>query len=238
MIWLKDYVKKLRFHYRGKGYRLLAGHGVEVGALHQPAPVPRTCRISYADVMSKAEAMVRFPEIPPHKIVDVDYIVDIDQRGLSDFADESQDFIVFNHVIEHVANPVHAVKELFRVVRPGGMVVISAPDKNYTYDRKRPLTPFAHLLAEYQQGVADVTDDHYLDFIRAVEPRLLGGSEALLQQEVNNLRNRREHAHVWDSVTFREFLDSCFELFGIHPRCLYEVGGRRSRFEYFSVWQK
>ena len=61
-------------------------------------------------------------------------------------SDNTFDFVILNHVIEHVANPINAIKEIFRVTR--GLVVISAPDKHFTFDKQRQLTPFDHLMTE------------------------------------------------------------------------------------------
>jgi ubiquinone/menaquinone biosynthesis C-methylase UbiE len=70
-----------------------------------------------------------------------------------------------NHVIEHVANPILVIAGLFRVVKKGAYVVISAPDKTCTFDRTRNLTTFDHLYDQYLNQVKLVADDHYHDFV-------------------------------------------------------------------------
>jgi SAM-dependent methyltransferase len=226
------------FPHRSKGYGLLSGRGMEIGAFHQPAPLPDDCAIEYCDAHTKEDAIRFFPELQIEQLVDVDHVCDLDGDGLSQFADESYDFIILNHVIEHVANPIRTVEELFRVVKRDGYVVISAPDKNFTFDSKRELTPFSHLKEEYDRQVKVVTDDHYMDFIRGVHPELLDLDAEKLQQHVDKIRARREHAHVWDSATFRDFLLRSLDLLQVRANCLYETNGRENRFEYFAVWQK
>ena len=39
--------------------------------------------------------------------------------------------------------------------------MLSVPDKRFTYDRGRSLTPFDHLLDEFAQGISNVTADHF-----------------------------------------------------------------------------
>ncbi len=48
--------------------------------------------------------------------------------------------------------------------------MVSSPDKDFTFDRQRDLTTFEHLLTDYQQSITEVTDEHYMDFLRHVHP--------------------------------------------------------------------
>ena len=163
----------MNLHHRKIGYQLLSGKGLEIGALHEKAELPAKCQVEYCDAITKEQAMKLFPEIKHHKLVDVKYICNLDEHGLNTFKNDAYDFIILSHVIEHVANPINVVKELFRVIKPGGIVLIAAPDKTYTFDKNRTITPFAHLLAEYKLGVKEVTDEHYIDFIKNVHPEKL-----------------------------------------------------------------
>ena len=45
------------------------------------------------------------------------------------FANESFDAIFFMHVIEHIKEPISLLKDMFRILRPGGEVVIATPNK-------------------------------------------------------------------------------------------------------------
>jgi SAM-dependent methyltransferase len=71
--------------------------------------------------------------------------VDIDAEGLP-FPDESFDVALSSRVWQYLSHPQTAVNEAFRVVKPGGVVVISMPNrlnpvKVLTYKRAKLYTP-------------------------------------------------------------------------------------------------
>ena len=45
------------------------------------------------------------------------------------FQDNSFDFIVSSEVIEHTSDPLHAFDELYRILIPGGKLVLTTPNK-------------------------------------------------------------------------------------------------------------
>ena len=47
------------------------------------------------------------------------------------FADESLDFVFSSHCLEHIIDPVKSVKEMRRVLKKGGYLVIILPDDRY-----------------------------------------------------------------------------------------------------------
>lgn len=51
------------------------------------------------------------------------------------FEDNSYDFIICNHVLEHIPDDFKAMRELYRVLVPGGTAIIQVP-----YDRRREVT--------------------------------------------------------------------------------------------------
>ena len=223
---------------RREGFKLLHGNGVEIGAFHEPALLPADAHVTYADVFTRAQAMELFPEVDPNRLVDPAIIVDLDKAGLEPIRSESLDFIIACHVVEHLANPLLAISEMFRVLGPGGRAVIAVPDKRFTFDQPRALTSFAHLWKDYEDHVTESTDDHYLDFLCAVTTWVAGLPP---EQQVDHIRRakcRREHSHVWDSASFRETLSTALPRVGRRATPIYESLGDANGFEYFSVWEK
>ncbi|MBI4403433.1 MAG: methyltransferase domain-containing protein [Deltaproteobacteria bacterium] len=224
--------------HRGQGYRLLKGEGIEIGALHQPAHLPTRCHVRYLDCMSKKVAVGLFPEVDANQMVEVDWVVDLDCEDARAAVGKQFDFVIANHIIEHVANPIRFLEQLFNLTKKKGLLVLSAPDKDFTFDKARTLTPFEHLLQDFNAGVTEASEDHYLDFLRGVHPEVFE-TEQLLQQTLSHVRRRKEHVHVWDSRSFKDFVERTLkDVLRIKAKLLVESIAQSNKLEYFSVWRK
>ena len=223
---------------RGAGYALLRGEGLEIGAFEHPAHVPKGCRVCYADVITPAQAAERFPEIDAGKLVPLDYVVDLDTDGLAAIATGSLDFVIACHVIEHVANPGRLVAEMVRVVKIGGYVVIAAPDRDFTFDRRRAETSLATLEGYFRQGRAPVGPEDYREMIDAVHPELVDKGFAGVEEALKEYHRRREHLSVWTAAGFRVFLVAAFGWCEVRMEVAYKLMSERNRFEYFGVWKR
>ena len=63
----------------------------------------------------------------------------LDEQTLP-YPDSSFDVVVFSEVIEHLtASPLHALREMARVLRPGGRLIVSTPNQHYLKSRMRTL---------------------------------------------------------------------------------------------------
>lgn len=65
-------------------------------------------------------------------------------------ADGSQDFVVSSHSIEHFFDPIAALNEWMRVVRPGGYIYMIIPHPERTFDKGRPLTTLQELIDRHE----------------------------------------------------------------------------------------
>src|SRR5690606_9988212 len=129
-------------------------------------------------------------------------------------ADSSLDFVVANQVLEHVENPLRALRTIARVLRPGGIAFISLPDKRFSFDRKRAITPLAHHLKDYVEGPDWARQDHYDDWVQHAEG--LHGP-ARHKRVAEMLATRANiHFHVWD-------YDAMAQFFG-HAATVPEIG--------------
>jgi predicted SAM-dependent methyltransferase len=173
----------------------LSGEGIEIGALHFPLRVPPGVKVRYVDKRTKKENEEAFPELAGKEIVETDWIGD--GQWLEGMADESQDFVIANHMLEHCVNPLKTLEHFLRVLRTGGRLFIALPDKRFTFDVKRPITPFDHVLRDYHIN-REVEDremyEEYRDFV--------DGSFNVDAA----LRTRADiHHHVWTQAEILEF---------------------------------
>ena len=144
----------------------LRGAGVEIGALHQPMPVPGGAGVTYVDRMTVEDLRAHYPELAELPLTRVD-VVDDGER-LETFEDESVDFMVANHFLEHCEDPIGTIETHLRKLRPGGVLFYAVPDKRYTFDFRRPRTTLAHVIADYENGPDASRRDHYLEWERMV----------------------------------------------------------------------
>ena len=49
------------------------------------------------------------------------------QGSISSVSDDSADVLIYSHVLEHIANPKNEIREMFRVLKDNGLVVIVVP---------------------------------------------------------------------------------------------------------------
>lgn len=223
---------------REPGYALLSGSGIEIGGFEHPALLPNARRITRCDRLLKEEVAAVFTEIDAAGLPEVDVRLDLDTEGLGCFADASLDFVVCCHVLEHLKNPLKALEEIMRTLRPGGRAALAIPDKGYTFDQDRPLTAWEPLEQIYRGKITTPVPEDYMDIVRYVHPKMLLVGEAERRGYLEHLFRRREHLNIWDSRTFPSFLASSATLLGVHWRSLYESTGDQSRFEYFTVLEK
>jgi len=191
--------------------RYLRGCGLEVGALHLPLRVPGSVTVRYVDRARSDELRARYPEYAGRWIVEPD-IVD-DASTLRSIAGESQDFLIANHVLEHMEDPIGALQAWLRVVRPGGVLFLAVPDKRRSFDGARPSTSIDHLRRDHAEGPQWSRAQHYEEFARLAE-RLpehdVPARASLLEREHVDI-----HFHVWtlpELVAFFLSLDLPFDI--------------------------
>lgn len=181
----------------------LRGEGIEIGALHNPLKVPPAARVKYVDRMGLADLHREYPELAGKTLVNVD--IQDDGETLATLRDATQDFVIANHFVEHCEDPIRALSNMLRVLRPAGVLYVAIPDKRYTFDKDRPVTPIEHLLRDYEEGPAWSRRQHFEEWTRLVNKVADAGEAA---REVDELMAKRApiHFHVWTQAEMLEMM--------------------------------
>ncbi len=211
----------------------LVGKGIELGPLNNPLPVDADkASVKYADRLSKADALILFPELIDIKdsLVDPDLLIDFDTDSLVSIKEHNFDFVIANHVIEHLVNPIQFLKNVSDNLRSGGLFFLTVPDKDFTFDKARELTSNEHLWQEYKAGTNKLSNAHIKEFllnkevVNEIHPEVkryfIENGLPLSYYNGNRIpfnpikrkrlfdfhRSRSIHVHVWNKQTFDDFL--------------------------------
>ncbi len=197
------------------------GLGVEVGAFRSPIPGIRPfyvdCFTQFGNEACTADYYGHACSLP--------------------FRDNSLDYVVTSHVLEHVANPVAAFAEWNRVLRPGGIVYLVVPDRRFTWDRTRELTPAAHMLDDYARNTTACDATHVGDFAQNMDwslfdpacpaaelPAKKAALEQSLRHAVSTGNDVNIHFHVFEPSNLSALIAS------LPPPFHWEIVDRAEKF--------
>ncbi|MES2693435.1 MAG: methyltransferase domain-containing protein [Verrucomicrobiota bacterium] len=159
-----------------------------------------------------------------------------DARALP-LADNTLDYLISSHVIEHIPDPLAALHEWHRVLRPGGLLYLVAPDKRFTFDAPRAVTTTEHILRDFREGTtpADAAA-HVEEFVRDIDWRVVRPdlSPTALQLHVAETR-----AHYLLQLNQGQPIDIHYHTFTPesleeHLRAAGFLGGNAARFTVLS----
>ena len=190
---------------------LLKGRGLEIGALHNPLRIRgRRARVEYGDRLPR-DAAAELYELPVESLVDPTHLLSADDLG--SIPSEQFDFLVSNHLLEHLADPITAVEEWLRVLKPGGLLFLSVPGfRGNLYDYRRDPVRIDHLrqvtgLRGRPDEVARHKREHWREVARDVE--LMDENSPDFATRVDDLAavDYPIHFHVYDATSVRQILE-------------------------------
>jgi ubiquinone/menaquinone biosynthesis C-methylase UbiE len=111
--------------------------------------------------------------------------------------------------LEHFANPIQALKEWQRVLRPNGALVLVLPNYRETFDHLRQPTSVDPMFDDFEQGMGEDDLTHLPEILERhdLERDVAAGSQQDFQRRsLDNFSNRCLHHHVFDENNSRELL--------------------------------
>lgn len=197
--------------------KYIKGDGIEIGALQNPLNLSglSVSSIKYVDKLSVKNLRKCYPELNSMPLIDPD-ILDNGQK-LDNIPDNSLNFIIANHLIEHVTNPLGALKNWNKKLKNGGIVFLAVPDMRYTFDSIRDITTLKHLITDYemndkQRDLADYV--HFNEWVKNIQKKELDDD---IQKETDRLFKEKYsiHYHVWQYDNFLEVINYATNVLGI-----------------------
>ena len=181
-------MKNLIFQESAMAHKYLDGlKGVEIGAsAHNPFGLD-TINVDYTDSMDTPFKKGEMEMCG--KACKVDVIAEGDKLP---FKDGEWDFVISSHCIEHFFDPIAALKEWYRVIKPGGYIYIIAPHSYRVPNETRPITKTQELV------------DRHEGRMKPEDVNWEGGYNVSTVTGIN--LNDRGHWQVWDTEAF---LDLC-----------------------------
>lgn len=143
----------------------------------------KTLDIGYAEFPNKTtknlygiDIVPAPPELPPNYVETK--VVDLNTSGIP-YADGFFDTVIAGDVIEHVANPMMMLCESNRVLKPGGMLIVSTPNPYYYWEFMQNLLVKYKWMKARQEG-------HFTTFTRINMRNILERTGFELVTELGN----------------------------------------------------
>lgn len=133
----------------------------------------------------------------------------IDCANINDIMKLSKyDFIVTSHVVEHIANPIKAIKNWKNILKNDGYILSIIPDYRCCFDRQRPRTMIEHLINDYNNDVQE-DDKTHIEEQKKLHDWSMGGHPRFYELCDNNFETRVIHHHTFDIDLVNEMFSYC-----------------------------
>jgi SAM-dependent methyltransferase len=133
-----------------------------------------------------------------------------DATEITSVINNTYDYCFSSHCLEHIANPLKAIKEYLRIVKVGGYLIIVVPEKSQCFDHKREYTPFSRILEQYIKNVGEddlsTMDEILKNHDLSMDPPA-GTLETFRIRCMDNYNNRCMHHFVYSYDLLHEICD-------------------------------
>lgn len=130
--------------------------------------------------------------------------------NLSQINDNTYNFVLSSNNLEHIANPVKALLEWKRVIKPGGIIILVLPRKESNFDHSRPITTFEHVKDDYENKLTEEDLTHLNEILELHDLKRDphgGSAENFKKRCLKNFENRCLHHHVFDIELLNQIMN-------------------------------
>lgn len=131
---------------------------------------------------------------------------------LEGIPDAGYDFVLSSHSLEHIANPIKALTNWKRVLKPSGFLLLVLPDKHRTFDYRRPVTSLEHMRDDYARDTGEDDMTHVEEFVTLWDYKKFPDAKSIAEHREryrNNYQQRLLHHHVFDLKSATDFVKNC-----------------------------
>jgi SAM-dependent methyltransferase len=130
-----------------------------------------------------------------------------DAVNINNVDDKAYDFLFASHCLEHIANPLKALKEWLRITKPDGHIILILPEKSMCFDHRRKISSFSTILSQYEKDVGEddlstlpeILANHDL----SMDPPA-GTFRQFKERSLKNFENRCLHHYVYSPELLKE----------------------------------
>lgn len=135
---------------------------IEIWAGWNPLSVSKWVKVKYVDYLPNKTLQEINQVFKIYKTVHIDYVCDA--NDLTSLWANSQDFIIANHVFEHLKNPLKSLQSRYFILKNNWIVFLTVSDKRKTFDKHREITSLDHIVDDYNNPSDKKDFDHFLQF--------------------------------------------------------------------------
>lgn len=184
------------------------GIGLEFGPLNKPIVKKSDGDIRYVDVKDTEGMKAFIGDVGGYKsseYVDIDYVWSGGSFRDVVGPDIEFDYSIASHVIEHTPNMLGWLDDIASVLKEGGIIALAIPDKRYTFDVIREVTPPAVFIDNWvrRESVPRAMHifDHYSQVVQIWGPE----TELLWKGEIDPSTIARYHS---DEIALQLCIDA------------------------------
>ena len=133
----------------------------------------------------------------------------LEATNLSTIESSKYDFLLSSNCLEHSANPIKAIIEWRRIMKPAAFFVLVLPNKKNNFDHRRPTTTFDHILNDYTNNINEGDLTHLKEIMDLHDLSMdspAGSFEDFEKRSLDNNNNRMLHHHIFDLKLIGEIL--------------------------------